>query len=210
MRGERWVCVAAAVICLGFAGQSTAADQNQPAGGKNWAIEFRILENLQLGPFESNEVSLKQRLSDASALRYALGLDYEWNNEGQKSDDISTHGSVLYQRYLNPENRARFYWGVGPGFAIAYSYRLDSGSISYIERNFHDYRAAILGMTGVECFVWKAVSIGAEYRDEAVYHWVQEVDYRQANGGPIQRSEYRYREFVLRNSGVLFGVSVYF
>jgi hypothetical protein len=202
--------VLVAVFCLAFAGKGAAADNGPPAEGKNWAIEFRIMENFQLASFESNEVSLKQRLTAASALRYALGFDYEWNNEGQKLDDISTHGSVLYQRYLNPENRARFYWGVGPGFAVAYSYRLNSTSTSFLERTLHDYRVGVLAMTGAECFVWKTISLHAEYREEAVYHWVNEVARVKGSGGSTTRSEFRFRTFDLRNSGVLFGLSVYF
>lgn len=210
MKGERWLSVLVAILGLTLAGRASAAEGAPPIEDKKWALQFGVIQDFQLGSFENGEVSLKQRLSDVSALRYGLGLSFDWTNENGKDSNLASRLSVFYQRYVNPKSAAAFYWGVGPGFSYAYTYRLMSDSNNFLERTFKDYGVALLGMVGVEWFATRVISFHAEYRADATYHFLKEADKAKLGSGALNRNEFRSSAFDIRNSGVLFGMSVYF
>jgi hypothetical protein len=204
------LCSLAVLLILALGGREAAAFEGTPAEGKNWAFLFGVTESFTLSNFENGEVSLKQCLSSASALRYSLGISYTYDTDSGENDDLGTRLSVMYQRYVNPNDATRFFWGVGPTVYYRYRYALESHSTSYLERSLWDFGLGVAGMAGVEWFATKVISLHAEYRLDTSYHWVEGAYEYKNPTGPINRTSYDYQEFDFHSSSVLFGLSVYF
>jgi opacity protein-like surface antigen len=201
-----------AIAALMFTAPAARADKGaRTLEEDNWALQFGIRSDLTLGTFESGSISFKQLLSQRSALRYGISVHYSYSGSNSEVHDTRDDLSVIYQRYVNPDATAKFYWGTGPYLLFGYNYRLHSSDNSYDERIQKQLGAGWYGVGGVEWFVTDVISLHAEYRVSAIYLW---QSYRlEAKGiySDVRVTEYEVDAFNFSNNGdVLFGLSVYF
>jgi len=204
------LCALAAILAMTAWERGATAGSAPPAEGKKWALQFGVTQNLTLTALQAGEVSIKQCLSTVSALRYGLGVSYDWDSDSGKNDDFTGRLAIAYQRYVNPSDAAKCYWGFGPTLAHRYRYALESDARSYMERSLGDFGIGLAAMIGVEWFAMNVISLHAEYRLDTSYHWVKNTYEYKSPSGSISRSQNTYEAFDFRNSSVLFGLSVYF
>ena len=177
----------------------------------NWALQFGIRSDLTLGTFESGSISFKQLLSQRSALRYGISVHYSYSGSNGEVHDTRDDLSVIYQRYVNPDATAKFYWGTGPYLLFGYRYSLRSRDTYYDERIQKQWGAGWYGVGGVEWFVTDVISLHAEYRMSAIYSWQSYRLESKATYSDVRVAEDKQDAFNFSNNGdVLFGLSVYF
>jgi hypothetical protein len=188
-----------------------AEEEGNPLDENNWALQFGIQRDLTLGSFEAGDISFKQRLSPRSALRYGISLYYSYSGTNGERHMYRNDISVIYQRYVNPDAVAKFYWGMGPYIHFRYSYDLYSRDDRYDERIEELWGVGLYGIGGIEWFVNEVISLHAEYRMSAIYSW---ETYRLESKSPnaeVRVTTADRGSFNLSNTGsVLFGLSVYF
>lgn len=188
-----------------------AEDDANPLDKNNWALQFGILSDLRLGAFESGDISFKQRLSPRSALRYGISIYYYYSGTNYERHDYWNDISVIYQRYVNPDATAKFYWGVGPYLHFEYEYHLYSREDRYNENIGEGWGVGLNGIGGVEWFVTDVISLHAEYRINAIYEWDGYRNERKEPDSEVRVATSELESFRFYNSrGVLFGLSVYF
>jgi len=198
---------AAVLVCTAPAARA----EKRALDESNWALQFGIRSDLTLGTFESGSISFKQLLSQRSALRYGISVHYSYSGSGGEVHDTRDDLSVIYQRYVNPDATAKFYWGTGPYLLFGYRYSLHSGDNYYNERIDKQWGAGWYGVGGVEWFVTDVISLHAEYRVSAIYSWQSYRIESKLTYSDVRVAESEIDAFNFSNNGdVLFGLSVYF
>lgn len=178
---------------------------------KKWALQFGIRSDLTLGTFESGSVSFKQQLSKRSALRYGVTIHYFYSDSAGEYHATENELSVFYQRYVNPDAIAKFYWGTGPYLLIGYQYGLHKYDDMYDERIQKQWGAGWYVVGGVEWFVTDVISLHVEYRGGALYSWHSYRFESMMPNSVVKVWERDNSSFRFSNSdNVLFGLSVYF
>jgi hypothetical protein len=184
----------------------------------SWALQFRIANDVSLAAFEAGKLSLKRHLTAKSAIRAGVGLSITDSNDTATLERESDHRGVgveitaLYQRYLNPDRRGDFYWGIGPLLDVTSTEEESQEGGCLTRRSSSDlWTVGILGVAGVEWFATRAISLHAEYRASASYIWRESKIERYSESDPptVQESESDRWSFS-QGGSVLFGISVYF
>jgi opacity protein-like surface antigen len=184
----------------------------------SWALQFRITTDFNLAAFEYGQLSIKRQFTSKSAVRASINLGFHGRDEtgyGDVEKDREGSGveiSTLYQRYLNPERRGSFYWGVGPLFEIA-SAETENRHEGFLERrdSYDRWELGVRGVAGVEWFATRSISLHAEYRVLASYWRSKDKEELFSETGESSVREYETDQWAFTENGsVLFGVSLYF
>lgn len=208
--------VSIVIFCTVFLFSSSLnGEENESSLEKyKWALQFGIFGDLTLGSFEAGDISFKRQLSPKSALRFGISIGYSYssrNSTNWKQHEYWNDISIMYQRYINPSSRAKFYWGIGPYLHYKYIYNKRSEGDEYIKYWNNIWGLGVLGMGGIEWFATSVISFHAEYRVYAVYKWTKDNRERKYTGGDVEYREDTLISFDIENSSsVLFGISVYF
>jgi hypothetical protein len=210
----------AGLVVLLVAAVATSAVGGQPNAleAGSWALQFRITNNFNLAAFESGQLTIKRQFTTNSAVRAGISLglsDTDETDEGGYTDDTGATGvgiSILYQRYLRPDRRGRFYWGIGPVLEISSGESERRNEEILTQRTTVDgWELGVCGVAGVEWFATRAISLHAEYRGALSRLQTtikREIFYQGAD--PV-KTEFKVEKWDFAESGaVLFGVSVYF
>jgi len=152
-----FVAALAVIVCAAPAARTEKGARTLEE--KKWALQFGIRRDLTLGAFEGGSVSFKQRLSRKSALRYGAAIHYGYSDMEGEHHDTRNELFVNYQRYVNPDATAEFYWGTGPYMLISYGYRMDGRDDRYEERIEKQWGAGWCILGGVEWFVTDVISL---------------------------------------------------
>ncbi len=205
-----------------------------------WALQFQIGSNFTLWSFQGAVVSVKRQLNACEALRLGVSGSFNFgDNTGMSaatqadtawggyssSRNSSQHGIALNMQYLvypNPEAEINLFFGVGPVFQ--YSYNLDESEdlsispnlgrrqTSSIKRN--SWGVGLSGLTGVEWFATRALSLHAEYGVTLIRVWSSAAEERAffEPTVPIVRNknETKQKAWQFNANSVKFGLSVYF
>ena len=207
----KWVVFFAVLIASASTAPVAYAEENaNPLDENKWALQFGIRQDLTLGAFESGDISFKQRLSPRSALRYGISLHYYYSGTNRELHDYRNEISVIYQRYVNPDAVAKFYWGTGPYLLCDCRYSLYSRDDRYDEQIEESWGVGLIGMGGIEWFVTRVISLHAEYRMSALYEWYGDRIERKAPDSDVRVHIAKRDSFQFSSGGVLFGLSVYF
>ncbi len=190
----------------------------------------------QLNSHEAIQLGIGGSLSDQStsgSTQYNLGdtLTYG-NSQTGASNGGSIQVNLQYVYYPNPDADVNFYIGAGP--TIGYSRSryntnytpalpVPADSTVYIDypsspnQNSTSWNAGVSAMAGVECFVWKFVSIHAQYGLNLTY---SESNYTSGYAYDILRngklvpstssSHGSSHTWQFYPASVMFGLSVYF
>ena len=190
----------------------------------------------QLNSHEAIQLGIGGSLSDQStsgSTQYNLGdtLTYGYSQTGA-SNGGSIQVNLQYVYYPNPDADVIFYFGAGPTIGYSRSKSninstpalpVPADSTVYIDypsspnQNSTSWNAGVSAMAGVECFVWKYVSIHAQYGLNLTYG---ESNYTSGyayeilrNGKLVPRTSSSHgssHTWQFYPASVMFGLSVYF
>jgi hypothetical protein len=190
----------------------------------------------QLNSHEAIQVGIGGSLSDQSgggSTRYNLGDTLAYgNSQAGASNAGGIQLNLQYVYYPNPEADVNFYFGAGPTFG----YSRSSGNTNYTpalpvpadstviinypgstNQNSTSWNAGVSAMAGVECFLWKYVSIHAQYGLNLTYgesNYTSGYAYEILRNGTLisstSASHSSSHAWQVYASSVLFGLSVYF
>ncbi len=190
----------------------------------------------QLNSHEAIQLGIGGSLSDQStnsSAQYNLGdtLTYG-NSQSGGSNGGSIQVNLQYVYYPNPDADINFYIGAGP--TIGYS--RSRGNTNYTpalpvpadstiiinypgstNQNSTSWNAGVSAMAGVECFVWKFVSIHAQYGLNLTYsesNSTSRYAYNILRNGKLipstSSSHGSSHTWQVYPASVMFGLSVYF
>jgi hypothetical protein len=193
-----------------------------------WSLQFEVLDNFRLGPFEGAAISATRNSSESSAWR--LGLSY-FGSFGASSiaravstdsgmavglpgsqfdnNRASVDVSLLRLKRVNAGNRIGVFFGFGPTaswFRDHAEERVDP-SAGFVQSQNSLNRTAFFGLSGLlgtEVFVARAVSLHAQYGTEIGYRsqkQTQQIRTVDSSSGTRILTE---REQTFRSHGWLF------
>lgn len=184
MRGRIMPCIAAA-LCIAVTTPAFAGDRPNSLRDGAWAVQFGVGNDFRLTSFEGSSVAIKRYVSDRSALRAIVDMGFRSSDldggyepgfrREHESDDASARLTVLFQRYINPDDDVVFYWGVGPSAGWDWEdevYRrveILTGETSSSEREQREFSIGLAAAFGGEFFVRERISLHAEYTADASY-----------------------------------------
>ncbi|OGC01651.1 hypothetical protein A2V82_05520 [candidate division KSB1 bacterium RBG_16_48_16] len=161
---------------------------------KNWALQFQIVDNFRLIPFNGSTISAQKYFSDRKAIRLGLRLAFEdsedeatsnlktplqRNNDmtaDRKSFDITMTAQIMF--YSLPKNNVSLYFGIGPlleyGYGKHEATTRSSASdtlrvMQTIDATRDMWQMGLAPGIGVEYSILKSVSLVAEYSSEMAY-----------------------------------------
>jgi len=158
-----------------------------------WAMSFTIRDDFNLDSYNGYGMALARNFSDRTTLRISERI--RLTGYDSKTYDFYTASSVVFIRYVRPEQRSRFYWGIGP--QVSYSNnRQEDNSYSY-----KYWTIGSIGIFGIEVRVLDFLRFHTEY--SAGFSYLQEYRYY---GHYAERSKYTFQ----LGEGVLLGLTLYF
>ena len=209
MRAKKSALILMIVLLATTLPSLAKCEETESTEPHDWALQFSIQENLTLGAFYYGGISFKDIRSEYSALRYGVSLHYSYNSA--PSHRFSTEFTIVYQRYINPSSRAKFYWGVGPTISLYYRYVYREEEGLYAASTDKSVRGGIVGLGGIEWFATSSISFHAEYQLNAVVGWRQRTDENNWDDGELTERKSDELNIDIGNlSSVRFGISVYF
>ena len=192
-------------------GSALGEEEKSSLEEHKWALQFGIQENLTLGSFHNGNISFKRQLSPKSAIRFGISIHYSYRSDRRTTHKYYNDLSVVYQRYINPRSRAKFYWGIGPYLMFSYYYTHDSNDTAYVEAIEKQFGAGAVGIGGIEWFATSSISFHAEYNINLIYRWMGDTRERGEAGSDPDVVSYSSALIDFGNlSSVRFGISVYF
>ncbi|MGH1365750.1 MAG: hypothetical protein ACRBF0_19470 [Calditrichia bacterium] len=203
------------------------------------SLQFRVTENFTLSSFDGSDISYKRHTSAKTAQRLGVSIliDLDSDNGSSNSSNVSggrqdnevsenQYGltlNALWMKYLTPENRMSFYWGIGPIGGVTFWDRNSKATTIFSDTTMRtseseqDQLSLQLGgilVFGTEFFVHKQISLTAEYRSTSAFYrsssdrTQKETD---VNGElSTQNSETSSNRFQIGGSAVYLGLSAYF
>jgi hypothetical protein len=140
----------------------------------------------------------------------------------QNSDAITF--TLQYLWYMNPDDIVNFYLGAGPQVQYSHSHdneqTISASSNNYWSKSIYNYTdnswwVGVSAVMGVEWFVTKSISLHSEYGISILYNRYtskgsQGILASDPSSSNINNSSAGGRGWQLGNSGVNFGLSVYF
>ena len=202
---QHWITLLTAIVTITFILSEHAMAKDDDSNTLKWALSFGIRENFTLGSFDGQGISLRRQLSENSGMRLS---EYFWIS-GDNTDSYRALNriSLLYIRIIHPNQKIRFFWGVGPSYE--YDYRINTSSSKHVEDINKLWSIGLRGVFGVEYFIIDQISIHAEYLSIAQYSRHTNILNWADAGMEDTESSHGYFKMGI-GEGVLFGVSVYF
>ncbi|MDM7915438.1 MAG: hypothetical protein ACE15D_10105 [Candidatus Eisenbacteria bacterium] len=217
------------------AGQTVPADNARTAlAAGAQAMQFQVAPDFQLQSFQGSLLSYKRHLSPSRAIRLGIGLalsDRDRNSSEEiseadtlrevRKDDLEEnlfglHLIAQYLHYASPTPRTALFLGAGPTFEYSRSHQKTAWTnIGYPASEDGISKSFEVGLTllaGVEWFATRELSLHAEYGLTAGYQWGKSESTKEIQYAP-PRTSVEHGEshaWTLDDSGVLFGVSLYF
>lgn len=197
------------------------------------SLQFQITNNFNLGSFQGLMFSGKRHISDNSAIRLGIGMnflqaenDYTLRNIpidttislSNRSDDVMNIDiSVLYVSYINLKSKVNFYLGAGPFVSIfktesAAETRYENfGTTSNRDWKRSEWSIGGLAVIGTEWFVDEKISLLAEYG----VHFYKKFGYEESMDKHSESTNNlkwtnEMTSFNINPSTVKLGVSLYF
>jgi opacity protein-like surface antigen len=193
---------------------SQSTEQDSQLSENSRALQFGITENFTLSSFQGSVFSYKWHTAADRANRVSLSLSSELNDQAgvgttqdsQNRINLAVELNLSRIHYANPENDIKFYFGYGPGLDVLYNRVKTTTSQIDGENRQAGIGLSFGGLTGVEWFFHRSMSLHAEYRGSFRYRHFRdrsESDVQPERGANINRLS-------LGGDGVRFGLSVYF
>ena len=208
----------AALGVLMFSPGARAQRANSLEAGA-WALQFSVEGQFINVTSLGGGLAVKRQFDPKSALRLNVGAyALEQNRDitdGQTrtgdGSDMQLNASVLYQRYIDPDAEANFFWGIGPAMDYSHSSESDvlADTLSYQYEN-DGWRVGVDGLMGVEWFASRVISFHAEYIAGVRY---SSTTYKRERtiGTVTDKDEQATDGWSFAANGVArFGLSVYF
>ncbi len=213
-------------------GQEDNETKNSLRDG-SWSLQFQITNNFNLGAFQGLMFSGKRHISDNSALRFGIGMNYRevesdfitknmpvdtTVSQSSRSDDgMYVDFSVLYVSYLNLKSKVNFYLGAGPVVSIfknksaSETIYKSNGTTTNREWKRNEWSIGGLAVIGTEWFVDEKISLLAEY---GVHFYKRFVNEESVDKYSYSTSNSKWTDetasFNIHPSTVKLGVSLYF
>ena len=196
----RLVVPATALFVFLATAPARAQDETHPLAsdahrGGRWSLQFEVLDNFRLGPFEGAAISATKNSSESSAWR--LGLSYSGSFgastlaravstdsgmavglPGSQFDNNSASVglTLLRLKRVHAGNRIGVFLGLGPTVSWLRSHTTQHNDpFTGFEQSTSNFnRSAFYGLSGLlgaEVFVARAVSLHAQYGTEIGYRW---------------------------------------
>lgn len=208
-----------------------SADSNPlRSGGK--ALLFQASSDIQLSAFNGGTISLKHHTSPGGAWRFGMTASFststqeydeevlssnppgtQWQIREDDRDDVALSLAVERLRYLNPEGRVSFFYGIGPN--MSGSRRTYKSVVTYDEGNGASSKSTITslgvgvgGVIGVEWFPHEQIGILGQYGSNLVYNW-KKTESESLSGNQARESRSDSNELTFRADVVRLGISVY-
>lgn len=184
-----------------------------------WALEFSVEGQFISVSSLGGGLAVKRLSSPKSALRLNVGVYAVDQNrditDGQRrtGDDSGTelNASALYQRYIDPDAEANFFWGIGPAVDYGHSSQTDvqADTLSYSYKNDR-WGVGLDGLMGVEWFATRVISFHAEYI--AGFRYSSTTSTRERTIGSVTDKDEQTSDgwSFAANGAARFGLSVYF
>ncbi|REL37647.1 hypothetical protein DYD21_07635 [Rhodohalobacter sp. SW132] len=178
------------------------------------ALQFQITDNFNLSSFTGSAFSYKRHSSDTRAVRVGLSFRNEYRTTTRKQDDndldldsilFSTSIDVSFLRYTDPDSDIKFFYGFGPGIDADIRTQKSGNNDNETELTRKYFGVAALGLTGVEWFFHRSMSLHAEYGAFLRVGYSFEESERFDDLNKIETWD-----LSLRSSGVRLGISAYF
>jgi hypothetical protein len=216
------VLLLAAVTCYSQSKDSV----NNSLLKKKWALQFEVASNFSVRPFGGFAIALKYHLTDKSALRLALGLDYKdtksernaldywfWNvRDYYEEEQIS----LDYFLYPSPRSDVIVFFGIGPSIGLSWQlqdipHAGNNGELRFRTHKVTSRALRVDGIIGAEWFVIKNISLFAEYY-ASVYHEKTTISDRDwdNNNGRYVTAELTTSGIHFRGNSARLGLSLYF
>ena len=201
MRSIRLIITSSA-ICFFFVTviSQNALSENVKEPMQKWAISFSITENFTLDSHEGYGISISRKLSDYSWIRVSESFGYYRNAyPGETRYGIKNETYITYLRYVKPEQRAHFYYGLGPCLLFEYNEKERVYLDRTVTDSFKEWAVGVVGVLGVEVTTTEYLRFHAEYRVNAFYA-------RDSSSRGYETKNFYF------NAGnvMIFGLSVYF
>jgi hypothetical protein len=174
--GMGYRLTASAIICflaiLLLGADGSLATEASDGSSHNWAISFAVGGDFTLDPLEGSGVSISRRLTDRYSLRLSEGLHVsrlEYTNASASNAlHFTDQLSLVCLGYINPSNRARFYWGAGP--LLYYDFhREDAADERKGSKSAKSWSVGLIALLGIEVFATDYLSFQGEYRSSGGY-----------------------------------------
>jgi|GEM_PF-2324032 len=206
-----------------------------------WAIQFAINDSLDLKSFQGKNLSVKRQLNKNWAIRVGIDMSASLDRvevEPLLNDNVPIEGSLrieetndysflvssVFQRYLNSDDKAVFYWGAGPAFGLTFydfirtnrSVFQDSIEVENVtQEKSETWRTGMLLAVGGEYFLKRQFSFFAEYSTGFFYSRKLRGSRNEGfntNTGTyrVDLTETRIDRFTIVARSVTLGLSLYF
>jgi hypothetical protein len=192
------------------------------------AIQFGIASNLTLKKFQEMAFSGKKHISDKSAVRIGIDLNFLISDvdkdvfsirhdtttsqveETYNNDEIDLW--VQFMRYSSINNSIKFYWAGGPIFGFErwfYKKRDDTPQLSGRSQETLIWLVGTSWTVGAEWFATPELGLHAEYYLSLTFNWRRTND-TSYSSNTISYGRDRNYSFNLSSGDVRFGLSTYF
>ncbi len=239
------VMLAASFGAVRVSAQTEEANADNSLKEGAWALQFQISGNFTLSPFEGLALSGKRHLSATDAIRLGItiGLNNSESDridktiendtvslfsEGTTAQSVNGQSIDIHAHYLfytNPQEEVNLFLGSGLSVQYSRGYQEASGieprPPGLSSRAYHQsvenkkIGFGIVGLTGVEWFATKRLSLHAEHSIAISYEKSTYSETRKTLiGPPIEYSgrsvnEWTGKGWRVSSQGVKFGLSVY-
>ena len=212
-------------LCLSFAALVAFPEPGFAQEGRDhslapgaWALQFRILDNFQLGTFEGTMLSIKRHSSAANAIRLGVGTslfgsdqtDSDTTSFAPQREQSSTEVTLQlqYMHYPSPGSDVNVYLAVGPEFALRRQSVTDELAATEREQVDRSWSAGVEGNLGLEWFPFRSVGIHAEYGAQVEFSSITST--LEFTDPVLTDRELEIDRWSFGGTGVTFGASVYF
>ncbi|MBI2427530.1 MAG: hypothetical protein HYV29_01790 [Ignavibacteriales bacterium] len=244
MKVRNVVALAGIVFIVSQIGFSQNNEEQQsaklPVKPDAWGMQFRIGPNLSLGSFNGMMVSLKKHISETSALRIGIGVEFYDRDMTEDLMDYRADSLIAKRWYDNTNNStfitvvSQYVWMFPSGNSVDFfiacgptiGYEVYDNDDKAREETIPntetsidystEYTSWLYGMTnsiGVEWFASKDLSLHAEYEASLVYTTVErKTEVLNTINNPDSKSFQKLHQHAwrLENNLVKFGLTVYF
>ena len=186
----------------------------------SFALQFKVNENFKITDFNGALISAKYHYSKSAGIQFG----FEINSSRDKSEynimaapDYSTDERIIeicmliqHILYIKKKASSGLYWGIGPFFNLS---NIKERYIEYTSPDdsfSRDYRNKVIGIGitnsfGVEIYIWKNLSLLAEYNLSLKYEYEKKHDFIIPPGERIKN-----HFWTLKSDEIKVGFSVYF
>ncbi len=216
--------------------QSSKSNSSQ-AEKKNprWGVQFSIGPNFTLNSFQGSLISGRYYLNPSRVIQ--VGVSASTNvSGGDRSQTLpDTSFTTLensqyavnltliaqYVKIINPDNRWRGLWGIGPLISYSTTFNENTNVLSASRKRVASTKETVLstGITGIigsEIQITRFILLTVFYRSSLAMKWSKEtfknyfVELPNNTKSDERTQTNKSRSFFLQNNGVFFGLTVLF